>query len=276
METRYVADGVRYATMSTKELRETFLVESLFAPGEIRLVYCEADRAVVGSAVPRGTPLTLAAADALRAQYFCERRELGVLNIGGPGTVRVDGTAHSVAPLDGLYIGRGAREIAFASQDADRPAQFYLGSYPAHAPFPTTPAHRAGAAKVSLGSQAECNRRTIYKYIHPDGIKSCQLVMGFTALEEGSVWNTMPPHTHARRSEIYLYFDLAPEARVFHMMGRPEETRHLVVADRQAVISPAWSIHCATATQRYTFCWLMGGENQTFDDMDGVKIGELR
>jgi 4-deoxy-L-threo-5-hexosulose-uronate ketol-isomerase len=276
METRYLADGVRYATMSAAEMRDTFLLTTLFVPGELRLVYCEADRAVIGSAVPLGQPVTLAAADELRAAFFCQRRELGVLNIGGAGSVRVDGTTHALAPLDVLYVGRGSREVAFASDDAQKPAQFYLASYPAHAAFPTVLAHHAEATKVQLGSQSECNRRTINKYIHPDGIKSCQLVMGVTQLEEGSVWNTMPPHTHTRRSEIYLYFDVAPEARVFHFMGRPDETRHLVVADRQAVVSPAWSIHCATATRRYTFCWAMGGENQTFDDMDGVQVGALR
>jgi 4-deoxy-L-threo-5-hexosulose-uronate ketol-isomerase len=276
METRYLADGVRYATMTAAELRDTFLIPSLFAPGETQLVYCEADRAVIGSAVPLAQPLTLSAADELRAAYFCQRRELGILNIGGAGTVRVDGTTVALASLDGLYVGRGSREVALTSDDPRQPAQFYLASYPAHAGYPTTAARRADCAKVQLGTQAECNRRTIHKYIHPEGIKSCQLVMGFTVLEEGSVWNTMPPHTHTRRSEIYLYFDVASEARVFHFMGRPDETRHLVVADRQAVISPAWSIHCATATRRYTFCWAMGGENQTFDDMDGVKVGALR
>ena len=276
MDTRYLADGVRYTTMTAAEMRDTFLVTNLFTSGEMRLVYCEADRAVIGSAVPLGQPVALSAADELRAAFFCQRRELGILNIGGAGSVRVDGASHAVAPLDGLYVGRGSREIVFASDDARQPAQFYLASYPAHAGFPTTPARRGDCAKVQLGSHAECNRRTIHKYIHPDGIKSCQLVMGFTVLEEGSVWNTMPPHTHTRRSEVYMYFDVAPEARVFHFMGRPDETRHLVVADRQVVISPAWSIHCATATRRYTFCWAMGGENQTFDDMDGVQVGALR
>jgi len=276
MDTRYLADGVRYGTMSAAELRDTFLVTSLFMPGEMRLVYCESDRAVIGSAAPLGQPVALAAADELRAAFFCQRRELGILNIGGAGRVRVDAAEFALAPLDGLYVGRGSREVVFVSDDARQPAQFYLASYPAHAAFPTTVARRADSAKVQLGTQAECNRRTIHKYIHPEGIKSCQLVMGFTVLEDGSVWNTMPPHTHTRRSEIYLYFDVAPEARVFHFMGRPDETRHLVVADRQAVVSPAWSIHCATATRRYTFCWAMGGENQTFDDMDGVQVGALR
>jgi 4-deoxy-L-threo-5-hexosulose-uronate ketol-isomerase len=262
--------------MSAAELRDTFLVTSLFVPGETRLVYCESDRAVIGSAAPLGQPVALSAADELRAAFFCQRRELGILNIGGAGMVRVDGAEFALAPLDGLYVGRGSREVVFVSDDARQPAQFYLASYPAHAAFPTTLARRADCVKVQLGTQAECNRRTIHKYIHPEGIKSCQLVMGFTVLEDGSVWNTMPPHTHTRRSEIYLYFDVAPEARVFHFMGRPDETRHLVVADRQAVVSPAWSIHCATATRRYTFCWAMGGENQTFDDMDGVQVGALR
>jgi 4-deoxy-L-threo-5-hexosulose-uronate ketol-isomerase len=276
MDTRYLADGVRYATMTAAEMRDTFLVTHLFAPGEMQLVYCETDRAVIGSAVPLGQPVALSAADELRAAFFCQRRELGVLNVGGAGSVRVDGATYALAPLDVLYVGRGSREVVFASDAAKQPAQFYLASYPAHAAFPTTVARCAEAAKVQLGSQAECNRRTIHKYIHPDGIKSCQLVMGVTALDEGSVWNTMPPHTHTRRSEVYMYFDVAPEARVFHFMGRPDETRHLVVADRQVVISPAWSIHCATATRRYTFCWAMGGENQTFDDMDGVQVGALR
>jgi 4-deoxy-L-threo-5-hexosulose-uronate ketol-isomerase len=276
MENRYLADAVRYATMNAHELRDAFLVTSLFGPGDIRLLYCEADRAVIGSAVPLVQPLSLSSAEELRAAFFCQRRELGVLNIGAAGSVRVDGNTFGLAPLDGLYVGRGSREVVFSSDDPREPAQFYLASYPAHAAFPTVQARRSEAARVQLGTQAECNRRTIHKYIHPEGIKSCQLVMGFTVLEEGSVWNTMPPHTHTRRSEIYLYFDMASEARVFHFMGKPDETRHLVVADRQAVISPAWSIHCATATRRYTFCWAMGGENQTFDDMDGVQVGALR
>lgn len=276
METRYVADGVHYAHMSAEELRKSFLITSLFAPGEIRLIYCEVDRVVVGSAVPGEKALRLAAAEELRAAFFCERRELGVLNVGGAGKVDVDGMTFPLVNRDVLYVGRGSREVVFASDEPGQPAQFYLVSYPAHMSYPTTPARRADAAKVQLGTQAECNRRTICKYIHPDGVKSCQLVMGVTELEDGSVWNTMPPHTHARRSEVYLYFDLAPGSRVFHFMGRPEETRHIVVADRQVVISPAWSIHCATATRCYRFCWGMGGENQAFDDMDGLKVEELR
>lgn len=276
MKTYQMADVTRFARMTTDELREAFLVEALFAPGEVRLAWMDLDRAVVGAAVPTGAPLTLGTDDALRAASFTERRELGVLNIGGRGRVTVEGQSYGMEALDCLYIGRGSRDISFASADAAAPAQFYLLSYPAHAPYPTTHAKKSEAAAVPLGSEATCNKRTIYKYIHPDGIRSCQLVMGFTQLAVGSVWNTMPPHTHRRRSEVYLYFDLAPEARVFHFMGPGEQTRHLVVADRQVVVSPGWSIHAGAGTAHYTFCWGMGGENQAFDDMDGVPIPALR
>ena len=276
METRYVADGVHYAHMSTEELRKSYLITSLFAPGEIRLVYCETDRTVVGSAVPAEKALRLAAAEELRAAFFCERRELGVLNVGGAGKVDVDGMTFPLVNRDVLYVGRGSREVVFASDEPGQPAQFYLVSYPAHMSYPTTPARRADAAKVQLGTQAECNRRTIQKYIHPDGVKSCQLVIGVTELEDGSVWNTMPPHTHARRSEIYMYFDLGPGRRVVHFMGTPQQTRHLIMADRQVVVSPSWSIHCGCGTGAYSFCWGMGGENQTFEDMDPAPLDQLR
>ncbi len=276
METRFLPDPTRYATMTAAELRENFLVTSLFPPGQLTLLYADVERVIVGSATPLERPLGLSASDELRAEFFCQRRELGILNVGGAGAVQVDGQRFVLGNRDALYVGRGSRDVTFASEDARQPAQFYLVSYPAHASYPTAGARRAEAAAVRLGTQAECNQRTIRKYIHPDGIKSCQLVMGFTELDEGSAWNTMPPHTHTRRSEVYLYFDLAPGAHVFHFMGRPQETRHLVVADRQAVISPAWSIHCAAGTGRYTFCWAMGGENQTFDDMDGVRLETMR
>jgi len=220
--------------------------------------------------------LKLTADAELRAAFFCERRELGILNLGGAGTVTVDGRNYEVGKLDCLYVGRGSREIVFSSREPASPAAFYLLSYPAHAVFPTTLARQADAAAVELGTAADANRRTIYKYIHPGGIKSCQLVMGFTRLAEGAVWNTMPPHTHTRRSEIYIYFDLGPDRRVMHFMGTPQQTRHLVVADRQAVISPSWSIHCGCGTGAYTFCWGMGGENQAFDDMDAAPLASLR
>ncbi|MDP9174871.1 MAG: 5-dehydro-4-deoxy-D-glucuronate isomerase [Planctomycetota bacterium] len=276
MKTYQMADPVRYARMTTEELRETFLAESMFQPGKISLAYIDLDRTVIGGAVPTDSPLKLVADDALRSAYFTERRELGVLNIGGNGTIEVGGKRFVMEKLDCLYIGRGNPEITFSSTDAAMPAEFYLLSYPAHTAYPTTLAKKSQAEAVPLGSVATVNKRTIYKYIHPAGIKSCQLVMGFTQLAVGSAWNTMPAHTHMRRSEVYLYFDLAAEARVFHLMGPGHETRHLVVADKQIAISPSWSIHSGVGTTNYSFCWGMGGENQTFDDMDGIAIAELK
>jgi 4-deoxy-L-threo-5-hexosulose-uronate ketol-isomerase len=276
MQIRYSPHPNDYQTLCTDGLREKFLIETLFAPGKVELVYTDADRAVVGSAVPANSPLKLTADAEFRAAFFCERRELGILNIGGNGAIEVDGKKFAMAKLDCLYVGRGSKEISFTSSDAANPAAYYLLSYPAHAAYPTTHAQMKDATPVELGTPADANRRTIYKYIHADGIKSCQLVMGFTILQEGAVWNTMPPHTHTRRSEIYMYFDLDPKRRVMHFMGTPQQTRHLVVADRQAVISPSWSIHCGCGTGAYTFCWGMGGENQTFDDMDPAPTTQLR
>src|SRR5262245_50732253 len=276
MQIRFSPNQTDYQKLGTAELRTAFLVDSLFAPGKLELVYTDADRAIVGSAVPAPAPLKLSADAELRAAFFCERRELGVLSIGGAGTVDVDGTKHEMGKLDCLYVGRGSKDIVFASKDAANPAAFYLLSYPAHAGYPTTLAQTKDATPVELGSAADANRRTIYKYIHTGGIKSCQLVMGFTKLQDGAVWNTMPPHTHTRRSEVYLYFDLDPKRRVMHFMGTPQQTRHLVVADRQAAMSPSWSVHCGCGTGAYTFCWGMGGENQTFEDMDAAPIDQLR
>jgi 4-deoxy-L-threo-5-hexosulose-uronate ketol-isomerase len=269
-------DPVRTAAMNTEQLRHGFLIENLFASGELRLAYCDADRAVIGGAVPGTRPLPLGTDDALRSEYFTERRELGLLNIGQTGAVTVDGTRYEMEPLDCLYVGRGSRDISLTSASAENPAQFYLLSYPAHATYPTTLVKRADVEPLRLGSEATCNKRSLYKYIHPAGIKSCQLVMGFTQMEVGSAWNTMPPHTHLRRSEVYLYFGLPAEARVFHFMGEPTETRHLVVADKQVALSPSWSIHSGVGTTSYSFCWGMGGENQAFDDMDGIPIANLK
>jgi len=276
MKIRYSADPVRYARMSSDELRSTFLIDTLFTAGVIDLLYSDIDRAIVGSAVPTGTPLALEAADELRAAYFTERRELGVLNVGSAGAVEVDGKAYELGHKDGLYVGRGSRAVSFHSADGTDPAAFYLLSYPAHAPYPTTLARRSDAAAAHLGSSAEANKRTIYKFVHAEGVRSCQLVMGFTELEPGSVWNTMPPHTHTRRMEVYFYFDMGKDTKVFHLMGKPDETRHIVVSNRQAVLSPSWSIHSGVGTGPYTFCWGMGGENQTFSDMDGVSMGGLK
>lgn len=275
MQIHYSPNQLDYQKLGTDELRAAFLVESLFAPAKLELVYTDADRAILGSAVPVDTPVKLAADAELRAAFFCERRELGVLNLGGNGSVEVDGAQYEMANLDCLYVGRGSQNVVFHSQGVAQPARFYLLSYPAHATHPTTHARVKDATPVELGTQADANCRTIYKYIHPGGIKSCQLVMGFTQLKEGSVWNTMPAHTHTRRSEIYVYFGLNPEQRVMHFMGTPKHTRHLVVADKQAVISPSWSIHCGAGTGDYSFCWGMGGENQTFEDMDPAPAEQL-
>lgn len=276
MEIRYSPNPADYQKLNTDALRAAFLIESLFTPGKLDLVYSDADRAIVGSAVPAGSTLRLSVDAELRAAFFCERRELGVLSIGGDGVVEVDGTRYELGKLDCLYVGRGSKEVSFTSKEASNPAAFFLLSYPAHTAYPTTLARTKDATPVELGTAADANRRTIYKYIHAGGIKSCQLVMGFTRLQEGSVWNTMPAHTHTRRSEIYLYFDIEAKRRVMHFMGTPQQTRHLVVSNRQAIISPSWSIHCGCGTGAYTFCWAMGGENQTFEDMDPVPVEQLR
>jgi 4-deoxy-L-threo-5-hexosulose-uronate ketol-isomerase len=271
-----MADAVRYPRMTTAELRETFLIEDAFRAGEIVLNYVDLDRAVIGGAVPTETPLTLKTQPELRAEFFCERRELGVLNVGGKGTVTAGSGTYTLDKLDCLYIGRGTKDISFASADAEKPAAFYLLSYPAHKEYPTTPVAFGGLSPVQMGSQETCNQRSIYKAIYQDGIRSCQLVMGFTLLAPGSNWNTMPPHTHMRRSEVYFYFDVDEGQRVVHMMGPAHETRHLVMSDRSVVISPGWSIHAGVGTKSYGFCWGMGGENQRYDDMDPVSIAELK
>ena len=276
METRYTADAQRFARMNTEELRDSFLIESLFQPGRLQTVYVDIDRAIVGSAVPTEGVLILAGAKELGSEFFAQRRELGVINLGAKGTIEVDGKSYTMANRDCLYIGRGSRTIEFASADASDPAQFYILSYPAHADYPTTHATFSDATPVKLGSPKTANVRTIYKYIYPAGIRSCQLVLGFTELAEGSVWNTMPSHTHERRSEIYCYFDMPEGARVFHMMGGPTETRHLLVAPLEPVISPSWSIHSGVGSASYTFVWGMGGENQDFDDMDHLKLEDMK
>ncbi|MDF7800993.1 5-dehydro-4-deoxy-D-glucuronate isomerase [Pontiellaceae bacterium B1224] len=275
MDVRYTIGKNEYKKMTTAELRESFLVD-LFEAGKLNLLYTEVERSIVGAAVPTVAALKLEAGKELAADYFCQRREVGVLNIGAAGTVTVDGTEYNMDNLDGLYIGRGSKDISFSSADADQPARFHIVSYPAHTEYPTTQAKKADANALELGSMEDSNKRTIYQYIHENGIKSCQLVMGFTALEPGSVWNTMPCHTHERRTEVYMYFGLDEDSRVFHMMGPEDETRHLTVANEQAVISPMWSIHSGCGTKAYTFCWAMGGENQRFDDMDHIAIKNIK
>ena len=262
--------------MTTAQLRGTFLLDSLYTPGEIHLVYTDMDRAVVGMAAPTRKPIALTADETLRAKFFTERRELGALNIGGKGLVRVGDESFSLENLDCLYIGRGAHEVSFESSNPEAPAIFYLLSYPAHSSYLTTLVRKDQASRTELGSAKDCNHRTVCMYIYQDGAQSCQLVMGVTHLRAGSAWNTMPAHTHLRRSEIYMYFNLAEEARIFHMMGPAEETRHIVVKNREVVLSPVWSIHSGVGTQAYTFCWGMGGENQDYGDMDPVSLAKLR
>jgi 4-deoxy-L-threo-5-hexosulose-uronate ketol-isomerase len=271
-----LADSIRYPRMTARELREAFVVEELAASGEIRLAYVEADRAVVGIAIPQKERLELRADAALRADYFLERREIGILNVGGTGRVHIDGKVWNLENLDCLYAGRGNRAIEFESADVKTPAVYYLLSYPAHAERPTALVRKDEANPTELGSAETSNRRTVCKYIHKEGAKSCQLVMGVTHLRTGSVWNTMPPHTHMRRSEIYMYFNVAETDRVFHFMGPPEETRHVVLSNLEVAVSPGWSIHSGAGTRAYSFCWGMGGENQDYADMDAVEIGELR
>jgi len=276
MEVRFSTDPSGFRRMTTEELHKAFLIEQLFVPDEVPMVYSDIDRSITGSAVPvKGALKLLATKKEMAAEHFADRREIGVINIGMDGIIRIDGKQYAMAHKDALYIGRGVREIEFASKSADKPAMFYFVSYPAHQEYPTTHAKFSDAEPAKLGSQKDANKRTIYKYIHPNGVKSCQLVMGLTELEEGSVWNTMPPHTHQRRSEVYVYFNIDPNGIVVHLMGQPNETRHLVMRNRQAVLNPSWSIHAGVGTQNYSFIWAMGGENQVFDDMDGVKVDEL-
>ncbi len=271
-----MADPVRYSRMTAEERRRTFLLEGMFRPGVIEFAYVDLERTVIGSAVPTVGALRLETEPELRAEYLLERREMGVLNVGGAGSVTVDGNKLELGRLSCAYVGRGAREVSFASVDAEAPACFYLLSYPAHAALPTGMVRFEELEGLKLGAVETCNQRTIFKAIYQEGLKSCQLVMGFTLLEAGSNWNTMPPHTHMRRSEIYFYFDIDPAHRVIHLMGPPGETSHLVVADREVVVSPGWSIHAGVGTKHYGFCWGMGGENQAYDDMDAASIAELR
>ena len=276
MRTLQLADETRYTRMSTAELRSSFLLDDLFSPGQLQLVYVDLDRTVIGSAMPLTEPLELPCPSELRASAFTDRRELGVLNIGAPGTVHVDGQTHALDNRDALYIGRGHQSISFSSKSPENPAEFYLLSYPAHAVHPIALVRAADTVPLTIGDPATANHRSIRKLIHLEGVSSCQLVMGYTALHSGSVWNTMPAHIHTRRMEAYFYFDVPDQQRVFHFMGEPQETRHLLVANGQAVISPPWSIHSGCGTSNYAFIWGMAGENYTYTDMDIVSIPDLR
>ena len=276
MELRTASSPRDVKTYDTQRLREEFLIDDLFRADDIKLVYSHIDRIITGSAVPVKGTLALTAGEELRAQYFLERRELGVINIGGEGTVTVDGTVYTLRHRDGLYVGRGSKDIVFASKDAANPAKFYLNSCPAHTAYPTVYIRPEDCVRQELGSLETANHRTICKYILPGQVQSCQLVMGMTKLEPGSVWNTMPCHTHDRRMEAYFYFEIPEEHAICHFMGEVGETRHIWMKGDQAVLSPEWSIHSAAATHNYTFIWGMGGENLDYGDQDFSLITDLK
>lgn len=286
MEVRMSASARDVKNYDTRRLREEFLIDDLFEQDEIKLVYSHIDRIITGSAVPVHKTLELVAGEELRAAYFLERREMGVINIGETGVITIDGRDYTVAHKEAMYIGKGAKEISFASVDGTKPAKFYFNSTPAHMTYPTVLIKPEGEEeegvvivqdvnKVELGSLEESNHRVICKYILPGQVESCQLVMGMTGLKPGSVWNSMPCHTHDRRMEVYMYFELPEDAYVMHYMGEPTETRHIVIRNEQAVISPSWSIHAGSGTRNYTFIWGMAGENQEFSDMDNVRNQDI-
>lgn len=277
MDIRYASHPNEVKQFDTERLQSEFQINALFAPNEIKLVYSHVDRFIIGGVLPITGSLQLQAdKKEMAADYFLERREIGIINVGGRGTITVDGTVYNMDPKDCIYIGLGSKDITFASENAADPAKYYFNSTPAHKTYPTVKAAISEATPAHLGSINTSNERTIYKYIHLDGIQSCQLVMGMTLLKPGNMWNTMPSHTHNRRSEVYFYFDMPEDAVVFHMMGEPQQTRHVVMRNEQAIISPSWSIHSGVGTNNYTFIWGMAGENQMFDDMDAVAMKDLK
>lgn len=273
---RYATHPEQIPGMDTAQLRERFLIDDVFVAGEVRLTYTHHDRIVLGGAVPAGSPLPLIGSPEIRSEHFLEHRELGIVNVGGAGTVTADGEVYELVTGACLYLGRGIRDVVFADGADAAGAQFYLFSAPAHTAYPAALVSPGEGTVRELGDQLTSNRRTLNQYIHENGVKSCQIVMGVTQLHPGSMWNTMPAHTHDRRTECYLYFDLPDQARVVHLMGEREETRHLIVGDRQAIISPSWSLHSGVGTAAYSFVWAMAGENQSFDDMDAALITDLR
>ncbi|MBJ7578769.1 5-dehydro-4-deoxy-D-glucuronate isomerase [Devosia sp. MC532] len=270
-EIRFAIDPIAASVMGTEELRDAFLVEDLFEPDTVRWVYTHYDRMAVGSAVPAGAPLALLPIKPTGTENFLDRRELIAVNIGAPGTIVVDGENHAVGSRDMLYIGMGNKDVQFAGEGA----KFYLLSAPAHASYPTKLLQQSGAKRLEAGAADTANERTIFQYVNADSVKTCQLVVGLTQFAPGSVWNTMPAHVHDRRMEAYLYFDLKPDAFVIHLMGEPEETRHLIVRNEEAVISPPWSIHSGVGTGAYTFIWAMAGDNVDYTDIEKVEMGDL-
>lgn len=276
METRYATAPQDVKRLTTEELRAQFLVEKLFVPGEVILTYTHHDRMIFGGVTPTDKELTITLDKELGVDYFLQRRELGIINIGGDGVVELDGEEYVINYRDGLYVGKETKEILFRSNSSDKPAKFYVVSTPAHKKYPTVKLDINKMMPLEKGEQSTLNERKIYQYVHPNNCESCQLQMGYTVLEPGSTWNTMPAHTHERRMEVYLYFEMDEDTRAFHFMGEPEETRHLVMANEQAAISPSWSIHTGVATAEYTFIWAMCGENITYDDMDHIEMSRLK
>ncbi|MCD9531273.1 5-dehydro-4-deoxy-D-glucuronate isomerase [Photobacterium carnosum] len=276
MEIRQPIHSQHAKQLDTAGIREQFLIENMFQEGQINLTYSHIDRIIVGAAVPTTAAIVFEGGKEIGVDYFLQRRELGVINIGAPGLVIVDGETFEIGSREAIYVGMGAQDIRFESVVADQPARFYLNCAPAHHSYPTRKITREEASPEQIGSQENCNVRTIYKYLHPSVLPTCQLLMGMTELAAGSLWNTMPCHTHERRMEVYLYFDMSQDNIVFHYMGEPQETRHIVVRNEQAVISPSWSIHSGVGTASYTFIWGMVGENQTFHDMDHVAMNDLK
>jgi 4-deoxy-L-threo-5-hexosulose-uronate ketol-isomerase len=276
MQIRFESSRKEVAQMDTRTLRDNFLVENIFVDGEIRFVYSHYDRVIIGGVIPVNGPIGLPVYDSLKADFFLERREIGIINIGGDGKVIADGQSFEISKLGCVYLGKGTRDVVFESVDPANPAVFYLLSAPAHHTYPNTLYTKEDATPATVGASETSNHRTIYKYIHLGGIQSSQLVMGLTVLQTGSVWNTMPAHVHDRRMEAYCYFDVPENQRVLHLMGEPSETRHLWVANRQAVISPPWSVHSGCGTANYSFIWGMAGENKDYTDMDLVLIGDLK
>lgn len=276
MKVRHPANPMDFESYSTERTREEFLVQNLFNIDSIELIYSHIDRMIIGGSCPEKS-LPLEGGAELGTEFFLERRELGIINVGPEGTVRVEGHNYVLDKNEGLYVGQGNKEVVFSSRDPSHPSRFYMLSGPAHKTYPTKKIAMADAESVRLGSQDQANVRVLNKYIHPDGVKSCNLVMGVTVVEPGSVWNSLPPcHLHARRMEVYFYYDLPSDAVVFHIMGEPERTRHLVVRNEEAVISPSWSIHAGAATSSYSFIWGMIGDNQAFGDMDLVDTERLK
>lgn len=278
MQVRQSIHSDHVKQLDTEGLRKEFLIEKVFVSDEITMTYSHIDRIIIGGITPVEKTLELAASygQAIGVSYFLERREIGFINIGGEGIINVDGEEFVIGHRAALYIGMGTKDVTFASTDASKPAKFYFNSVPAHTNYPTKKVSQQDVTPVKLGSPESANVRTINKYIIPDIVTTCQLTMGLTELEEGSIWNTMPCHTHDRRMEVYFYFDMQPDSAVFHMMGEATQTRHILVHDEQAVISPSWSIHSGVGTQSYTFIWGMVGENQVFDDMDHIAVTDLR